>query len=304
MGAVKTRHFAQLFALSALWGASFLFIRIASPVLGPLVMAEIRVALASLVLWIAMRAAGESIQRRWWRELFIVGALSVALPFALFSWAGLHLPAGYMALLNVSAVLFGTLFAAWLREDTLTARKLLGCVCGFAGVGMVVQLGPVQLSLPVVLAALACVTAAACYGLCTPLMKRATTRIPTLTIAAGSHMTSALLLLAPAAATLPQARFSWGAAMAVLVMGVVTSGGAFWMHLRIIKQVSPVAAMAPTFLIPLFGLAWGWIFLGEPMGSGLWLGGALVLLAAALVTGFNPVARLWQALSGSDAARP
>lgn len=301
---MKTRHFAQLFALSALWGASFLFIRIASPVFGPMVMAELRVALASLVLWLAMRAAGLVLHPAWWRELALLGLLSVALPFALFAWAGLHLPAGYMALLNTSAVMFGALFSAWLGEDRLSLRKIAGCVCGLAGVALVVQLGPVAPDARVVLAALACVAAAACYGLCTPLMKRATTRIPTLTIAAGSHIASALLLALPGAAAVPLAGFSWPALAATAVMGIVTSGGAFWLHLRILKQVTPVAAMAPIFLIPIFGVAWGVLFLGETTGPGVWLGGALVLVAAGLVTGFNPLMRLWEALSGGDGARP
>lgn len=300
IGAVKSRHFAQLFALSALWGASFLFIRIAAPVFGPLVLAEVRVLLASGVLLLALRAARLRIERGWWREMALLGLLSVALPFVLFAWAGLHLPAGYSALLNTTAVLFGALFSAWLGEDTITWRKLTGCAAGFLGVALVVQLGPVALSPTIVLAALACVGGAASYGLCTPLMKRATTRIPTLAIAAGTHLASAVILAPTAALGLPQASFTWGAAAAVLVMGIVTSGGAFWLHLRIIKQVSPVAAMAPTFLIPIFGVAWGHLFLGEPLGTGTLAGGALVLLAAALVTGFNP----WQRLVDAFAARP
>lgn len=297
MGAlVTTRHFAQLLALSALWGSSFLFIRIASPVLGPLVLAEARVLLACGVLLLALKLSGIRLQRVWWPELALVGLLSVALPFVLYAWAGLHIPAGYSALLNTSAVLFGALASAWLGEDRITRRKLLGCALGFVGVALVVRLGPVAMTPTVVLAALACVGGAACYGMCTPLMKRATRRMPTLAIAAGSHLVSALMLAGPAAWALPEARLSTAAALSVLVMGVVTSGGAFWMHLRIIERVTPVAAMAPTFLIPVFGVGWGYWVLGEPMGAGTLLGGLLVLAAAALVTGFNPISRVMSAL--------
>ena len=109
--------------------------------------------------------------------LAVMALLSVAAPFMLYAWAGLYLPAGYSALLNTTAVLFGTLSSAWFKEDTLTARKLLGCLIGFIGVGLIVRLGPVPLDGTTLVAALACVCAAACYGLATPVMKRATARI-------------------------------------------------------------------------------------------------------------------------------
>ena len=288
---MKSRHFAQLVALSALWGASFLFIRIASPVMGPLVLAGCRVALAGATLALIMRG----LQQKWpwehWRELMVLGALSVAVPFLLYAWAALRLPAGYSALLNTTAVVFGTLASAWYKEDTLTFRKLLGCVCGFVGVGLIVRLGPVRPDAATLAAALACVTAAACYGFSTPLMKRATTRMQPLAIAAGIHVAAMVLVLPGALWGLPQASFTAEAMGAVVLMGVVTSGLAYWAHLRIIRHVSPAAAMSPVFMIPVFGVTWGHLFLGEALSPGIFLGGALVLLASALVTGFNPLRR-------------
>ncbi len=284
-------HFAQLVGLSALWGASFLFIRIASPTLGPLVMAAVRVALACL----ALAALMHLLRHRWpwqrWRELVVLSILSIALPFALYAWAALKLPAGYSALLNTTSVVFGTLSAAWLREDTLTLRKLAGCVLGFVGVALIVRLGPVQPDAPTLLAAGAAVLAAASYGLSAPLMKRATRQMEPLAIAALLHLLALLWLLPGAGLTWPQARFTPLALGATAVLGVVTSGMAFWAHLRIIRQVSPVAGMSPAFMIPVFGVAWGHLALGEPLGSGMVAGGALVLLATALVTGFNPFSR-------------
>ncbi len=287
---MKTKYLAQLFALSALWGASFMLIRIASPLLGPNVLAALRIGVATLTLAVLMRAMRHRWPLKHWRELALLGALSVAAPFLLFARAALYLPAGYSALLNTTAVLFGIFAAAWLKEDTLTLRKLLGCVCGFVGVALIVGLGPVKLSPEVILAALACIAASACYGTSTPLMKRAIGRMQPLEIAAGIHGLSLLMLLPGAVWSWPQAQFTPGALAAVAVMGVVTSGLAYWLHIRILVHVSPVAAMSPTFLIPIFGVTWGHLFLGEQLSSGIYLGGALVLLASALVTGFSP----WQ----------
>lgn len=285
---MKTKYFAQLAGLSALWGASFMLIRIASPVLGPNVLAALRIGLATLTLAVLMRA----IRHRWpmahWRELALLGVLSVASPFLLFAWAALKLPAGYSALLNTTAVMFGIVSAAWLKEDTLTLRKVMGCIFGFAGVAFIVGLGPVDPSPQVILAALACTLGSACYGIATPLMKRALTRMQPLEIAAGIHALALLMLLPGAAWSWPQAHFTPGALAAVALMGVVTSGLAYWLHIRILVHVSPVAAMSPIFMIPIFGVTWGHLFLGEELGTGIWIGGALALIASALITGFSP----------------
>lgn len=287
---LKSHHFFQLTALSALWGASFLFIRMASPLLGPSVLAFLRIGLATLTLGLLLRV----LRQRWpvehWRELGVLGLLSVAVPFLLFAWAGLHLPSGYSALLNSTAVIFGLFASALLGEDRLTVRKVLGCISGFAGVGFIVGLGPVQLSTEVLLAAGACVLASACYGLSAPLMKRAITRMEPIQIAAGLHALALLALVPGAAWTVQRAVFTPQALMAVAVMGIVTSGLAYWLHLRIMVHVTPVAAMSPIFMIPVFGVMWGHLFLGEPLGAGLFAGGFMVLIASALITGFNP----WQ----------
>jgi drug/metabolite transporter (DMT)-like permease len=285
---LKISYFLQLIGLSAIWGASFMFLRIAAPLLGPNVLTSLRLGLASVTLFIIMRAMKHSWPTQHWREVAVLALLSVALPFMLFSWSALHLPAGYSALLNSTAILFGTFTAAWMKEDTLTPRKLLGCVCGVVGVGLIVKLGPVEPTVPVILAALGCITAAACFGTSTSFMKRALTRMQPLEIAAGVHSIAFLLILPAAAWSAPQAQFTATGWAIVIWLGVVPSGLAYWAHLRIMAHVTPVAAMTPMFLVPLFGVAWGHIFLGEPLSSGTYLGGSLVLLASALVSGFNP----------------
>lgn len=288
---MQARQFAQIVGLSALWGASFLFIRLSAPAMGPWVVAGLRASLACVTLIFIMKALRERWPWKQWQEMLLLGAASVAAPFMLFAWAGLHLPSGYSALLNTTAVLFGTLSAAWMKEDTLTRRKLLGCLLGLVGVGLIVRLGPVQPTATTLLAALACVAGAACFGLATPLMKRATTRNSPLAIAAAIHLAAMLLLLPTTLWSLPAASFTPVALGAVGVMGVITSGLAYWVHLRIVRHVTPVAALSPIFLIPIFGVTWGHLFLGEALSPSIFVGGALVLVATALVTGFNPLRR-------------
>ena len=297
---MKHAQFLQLVGLSALWGASFLFIRVSSPLLGPWVLAGVRVVMATATLGVLMWVLRQHWPWHRWQELLRLGLLAVAIPFLLYAWAALHLPAGYMALLNTTAVLFASLAAAWLGDDRMTRSKLVGCAVGFAGVALIVRLGPIEPTPERLWAALACLLAAACYGASTPLMKRATRHMEPLAIAMGMNVAAGLMLLPGSLWAWPQAQFSPTALVSAAMLGVVSSGLAGWMHLRIMRHVSPVAAISPAFMIPLFGVTWGHLVLGEPLGTGLVAGGALVLLATALVTGFNPVARLLAA----DAASP
>ncbi len=276
--------FAQLVALSALWGASFLFIRIASPQLGPLVLAGLRICLATLTLALIMRI----LKHRWpWqhtREMLWISLTAIAVPFLLFAWAALHLPASYSALINTSYVMFGCLFAAWMKVDTLNLRKVAGCLIGLAGIGMIVQLGPISLSPTVLLACGAALLASLCYGIAVPLTKHALSRIEPLPAAAMTHLWSMILISPLAIYDLPQAKWSTAALLATAVIGIITSGIAFWLHLRVMRHISSTAAMTPAFMIPIFGVLWGHLFLGEPLSSGMLAGAGLALVAIALIS--------------------
>lgn len=289
---MQTRHFLQLIAMSALWGASFPLIRIAAPAFGPFGVAGIRCLLAAVVLAILMRAMRE----RWpqgvhWTRLTVLSLLTVVMPFVLFSWAGLVIPAGYSAVLNATAPLFGILGAAAVGEERLTSRRLLGCAVGFAGVALLVQLGPVAVDARVVLAALACTAAAASYGLGAIMMKRATLQHGPLPASAAVHVAAAAVLLVPVAATAPSMQPTGGALVAIGVLGTITSGFMYWISMRLMREIPASAATSSAFMIPLFGVTWGGLFLGEPVTAGMLPGCLLVLAATALVTGFNPFRR-------------
>ena len=288
---MPTKYFVQLVALSALWGSSFMLTRLAVPTLGPNLVAGLRMAMATLVLGTIMRVARQPWPWAQWREMFLLGALAVAGPHFFYSWSSLELPAAYGSLLSVTAVLFGAFISATMKEEALTPVKMAGCLLGFGGAALVVQLGPVHPTPLLVLSALGCVAGAALSGMSTPFLKRATTRLEPLAITAGMHATGALLLLPGALYDLPQAHFTLPAVAGVMLMGTMTSGMAYWMYMRIMRHVPPVAALSSTFLVTGFGVLFSIIFLGEATGPGLYAGGALIVLASMMVMGFNPLRR-------------
>ena len=275
--------------MSALWGASFPLVRIASPAFGPWGLAGFRCILASIVLAVLLRVLRQSWpDRATWLRMTMLSLATVVVPFVLFNSAGLVLPAGYSAILNATVPLFGILGAAALGEERLTVRRLLGCVLGFVGVALLVRLGPIAIDAEVVLAALACIAASASYGIGAIFMKRATLAHQPLPASAAVHVAAALVLLVPTAATVPSMQPTTASVIAVLVMGTVTSGFMYWLSMRLLREVPASAATSPAFMIPLFGVAWGRLFLDEPVTAGMLPGCLLVLVAMALVTGFNP----------------
>lgn len=288
---MQARHFVQIVGLSAIWGASFPLLRIAVPAFGPVVLAALRCALAALVLALLMRALRERWPpRRAWPSLAVLGAVTLISPFVLYNFAALTLPAGYPAVFNATAPLFGVLAGALLREEQLTAGKLLGCALGFAGVTLLVQLGPVSVTPEVLLAALACAGAAASYGVGAIFMRRAALTWHPLPASAAVHIGATTLLALPASTQLEPVSPTLPAVATLLVLGLFTSGLMYWVSMRLMREISASASTASAFLIPLFGVTWGAVFLGEPVTLGMLPGVALILAATSLITGFRP----WQ----------
>jgi len=236
-----------------------------------------------------MRLLGE----RWptrasWPPLAALGLLTVVAPFVLFNWAALTLPAGYSAVLNATAPVFGLLAATVAGDEKFTSRGLVGCVIGFSGVALLVQLGPVEATPTVILAALACTAASGCYGIGTTFMKRAAAHHPPLAAAATIHVAAALTLAIPVGVAVPTMPMSAGVWVAVALLGLVTSGFMYWISMRLMREIPASAVTSSSFMIPLFGVTWGGLFLDEPVTAGMLPGSLLILLATALITGFNP----------------
>jgi len=276
----------RLATLAALWGGSFLFLRIAAPVLGPLFLAELRLAIAAVTLlgW-AWLTGGQVHFAVRWRSYLVIGAINSAVPFALFAYAAVHLPASYSAVLNATSPLFGAVFAALWLNERLTLRRVAGVLAGMAGVALLVGFGPVEADANVILAALAAIGGACCYALAVVYTRRKAAGIEPFAVAVGSQV-GAALVLSPALAPWPGAElFSPGIVASVLALAVVCTAFAYVLYFRLIADVGASRALTVTFLIPVFGVLWGVLFLGEPLSPSMLAGGALVIGATWLVGG-------------------
>ncbi|HZW23507.1 DMT family transporter [Noviherbaspirillum sp.] len=279
---------AKLVFLSAIWGGSFIFLRIAAPEAGPLLTATLRTTLAGLAL--VAFATATRVKMDWRANLkpfAVVGLFAVVIPFSCFAFAALHLPASHSAVLNATAPLFGAVFSMIWLSERLTLQKLAGLLLGIAGVAVLVGAGSVALT-PVMLAAVgACLVAAAGYALSSIIVKKTghPDGIHPIAMAAGSMALGSVVMLPTVPFSLPAAVPSFAALASILAMALLSSGLAQALFIPLIVKVGPTRAMSVSFLIPLFSMLWAFLFLQEPIGMSTLVGGGVVLMAMGLVLG-------------------
>src|SRR4051794_25655260 len=253
---MKPANLVRLVALAAIWGASFLFVRIASPAIGPVLTADSRMLIAGVALAVYFRLAGFDAQwRRWWLQYLVVGLLTSALPFLLFAYAALSLSAGLMSVINASSPMWGALFSAWLLHERLSARGITGLAIGVAGVALVTR--PEAGAAPALLPVLAATGAALCYGLAGAYMRRWAKEAPSRGMALGTQIAGALLLAPLLIPFPPTAMPTPFVAACVLAMGLVCGAIAYLLYFRLIADIGAAGALTVTYLIPIFGVAWG-----------------------------------------------
>ncbi len=277
--------YGRLVALAAIWGASFIFMRVAAPVLGPIVTAETRVLLGGLALLAWFRLTGfDPRLREHWRLYALVGLVNSAVPFALYAFAAMHLPASLLAILNATSPMFGLAFGALFAGERITVRKLAGLVIGAAGVALVTRPAGIEAG-PMFGWAVGASLGACCgYGLTGVLIKRWGGGAPPKGIAVGNQLAAALFLLPLLPALPPLAVPSALVIANVLGLALLASAVAFLLYFRLIADVGGTRALTVTYLIPLFGLAWGALFLGETLPPAALGGGALILVGTLFVT--------------------
>ncbi|WP_233831048.1 DMT family transporter [Paraburkholderia sp. ZP32-5] len=293
---MNAKNLLQLLILAALWGASFLFIRVGVTDFGVAPLMALRVGIGAIFLAIVLVARrplrqSASVLRTRALPLLMVGILNSAAPFCLFAYAELTLPAGVTSVINASAPLWGALVGfLWLR-DRLSALRTLGLAVGFLGVLMLVwdQIvtpdGSSAAPLTIGLAAAAALGATLLYGIAANYTKRYLTGVDALTVAAGTMIGATIVLLPLAVIYWPAAPISARAWGAVIALGVFCTGVAYMLFFHLIAVAGPARAIAVTFVIPIFGILWGALFLGESVSPGMLEGCAVILVGTALATG-------------------
>jgi drug/metabolite transporter (DMT)-like permease len=270
---------ARLLALAMIWSLSFVFIRVLVPALGPVWVPMLRALVAGIALvgWFAVIGLDADVKRNW-RDYVFIGFSNCALPFVLYAFAAIHLPASYLVILNAFTPLFAAVVgAAWL-DERLTFAKLAGLAAGAAGVALVSRAGPIKIDAAVAWSMAASLGAALCYAVSGTWLKKRGSRLNPIAAAGWSQLFAGLELLpilpfAPAPGPITPLIVA-----DMLALALVCSGVAYLLYFRLIANVGPTRAMTVTFLLPALGMMWGALFLDETITLPM-LGGALLIIA-------------------------
>ena len=265
----------ELVALGAIWGGSFLCQRIAAADFGPFPLVEVRLLLGSVILLPFLWHARHAITLRHWASFALVGALNSAIPFVLFAWGAERAPAGVGAIANSMTVLFAALVGFAAFGERIGLLRAIALLAGFAGV-VVLASGRTaggHLALPV----LAGVAGALCYGIAVNLTRQRLADVPPVAAVAGTLGSSTLMVLPLAAASWPAMTIPPASWLAAGVLGVLCTGIAFVLYFRLIQRVGAARAATSTYLVPIFGIAWAWLLLGERPTTAMIASAALIV---------------------------
>ncbi|HEY7872705.1 MAG TPA: DMT family transporter [Rudaea sp.] len=265
----------EILVLGAIWGGSFLFMRIAAPHFGPLPLVAVRVMLGALLLSPFLWRARRQLTAVHWRRFVLIGLLNSAIPFSLFAWGAERAPAGIGAIANSMTVLFTALIAFVFYGDPIGRRRGFALIAGF--IGVVVLASGRTAGDNIMLAAIAGTLASLCYGFAVNLTKRKLIELPAVVGVAGTLSCSALMLAPLAITTWPAEAVPASSWLSAIALGAVCTGFAYFLFFRLIQRISATRAATCNYLIPVFGVIWGWWLLGETPTPTMLVSGALIL---------------------------
>ncbi len=289
---MRPRELLLLLLLGGIWGLSYVFIRVAAPVMGPVLLMWTRFAVGGLAIltYLAVRGAARPALadvRRYIGPLALGGFFFAALPTTLIGFAELRITASLATVLNASTPFFAALGAAvWLGE-AFPPRRVLGLLLGFIGVTIAVGSNGLEIGLTDGLSVGASILAAACYGLYGVFLRRAALPIPGVSFSLGLQLTAALVLIPPSVVVYRPFAWSTPVVVAALALGLASTAFAYLVYYYLIEHAGPTQASTVTFVSPVFGIVGGAVLLGEPIGIGL-VGGLALIVIGVLMTSQSP----------------
>ncbi|ADU70215.1 DMT family transporter [Pantoea sp. At-9b] len=290
---MRIQDYTRLILLAAIWGASFLFMRIAAPQFGAINTAFLRVLFGFIglaVILLVLRSSFDFAGKL--RAALILGVINSGLPFFMYCLAAKWLPAGYSAILNATTPLMGAVIGVTFFSEKLTVRKWIGVILGLIGITVITTLGESHADSNVLAGVAACLVATGCYGLAGFLTRRWISQrggLDAKTVAFGSQIGATLFLLpffAFSVAHEPDINWQQPTVWAsVLAVGLICTALAYILYFRLIADIGPLRSLTVTFLIPPFAVLWGYLVLDETLSSGFVLGAVMVCVAVWMVVG-------------------
>ena len=281
---MNSKNIFLLILLSAIWGGSFIFMRVLAPVFGAIGTANLRLLIAALFLLAFYKISKYSIQwKRDWKFLLTIGVLNSAIPFTFFSFAALHIPASISVVINAMTPMFGTLFEVLILKMKLTLRKTIGLAIGILGVVIISGSKSLSGTPESYLAIFACLMATFFYGLSGALIKKYGAKVEAKALAGGSQLFAGLALLPFLFTSGLSVSLTPRIAITMITFAILCSAIAYLIYYHLIKEMGPTPALSVTFLMPIFGILWGNLILGEAITLQMVFSALLILVGVFLI---------------------
>ncbi len=287
---MKKSQILWLIFVSAIWGASHTLVRIAVAEWGSALTTYFRISIAAITLVLLVKWMKKSLAlKENFKDLLIIGFINASFPIFLFAYAARTLPASYLVILNATTPIFNATFSSIFLKDPFTKRKVLGILLGIAGIILLEERGTIlHIDLVNSIAMGCALMASACYGIAAVYLKSSPRKIDPTVLTAGSNIVGSFFLLP--FAIQGDWHWSWNASLpSIMVLGVFGSGLAFVIYYRLINEIGAFKASLTTFIMPVFGLFWGWLFLNEKANFPMMIGVVMIISATSLFLKREPV---------------
>jgi len=271
--------------LATLWSLQYIFMRLAVPTFGTAIVADGRAIFSALFLvpWMLFVLRQDLGLRLHWRDYLWVALVNNVFPFLCFAYAASGIPASYLAVVNGMVPLWSAVIAAPVLKEPLGPRRIAGFLLGVAGVALIVNLGPIELNAQAISAAIAAMVGAFFWGWAGVVIRQRTGRVPAMSLATGSIIFCALILAPAWTQVPPPSTWTPLAVGGVIAVGLLCSGVAYLPFFTLIRDIGPTRTLTVGLAVPVLGIFWGWLLLGETVTAPMLLGAGMVLLALGLV---------------------
>ena len=273
---MENKYWILITILGAVWGSAFMFIKIATPELGPIALVNIRLAVAGLI-FIPFLLQQKYLKhfRSNLKNILVLSVINTALPFSLFAYASLESSSNMLSILNgTTAIMAVVISTIWLKIR-LNFFQIMGVFIGLFGIVVLANPDNVYISMK---ATIFCLSAAFCYALSANYIQKFAYKTNTIVLIGWSLVIASVLLLPITFFNLPAQFPSNNVIYSILWLGVISTGVAFLGYVRLIEKVGAVKTATVAYFIPVFGVIWGYVFLGEPITLQILIGMILILI--------------------------
>ena len=258
---MELKDWILLTALAAIWGSAFMFIKISAVVFGPILLVTLRLLIAGLVFMpFLLRESKRQLFKPYFPSILIIAIVSNAVPFSMFAYASLGATSNMLGILNGTTAFLTTVIAYFWLKEFVTSKQIIGLILGF--IGVLILVNPSNGSTTFI-ASMCAMIGSLCYAFNAVYLQKYHSNSDKIVLIGWSMLFGGLFMIPLASLNLPNAMPDINSILALLWLAVISTGLGYLAYVRLIDKIGAVKTATLTYLLPVFSIIWGAIFLQE-----------------------------------------